>query len=296
MSATLESSLVLSDEELAFFRLTCELFTTPESPLRYLDEEAREPADIEQTYAALTDKKLMRDDGIGAVPELLSRLSVVGECGARVSVKARGRRDFYIAESASVEYNRANDAHTFGPVQSEFALAQVLARQFITQPSPKTQALRLSAGDYLVFAVFARDVRAAPAEAPFDDTMSLEEVLAYFDEPETKYVRTPSDDSWQQSVNALAGAGVLVSKKGGWELHASYHALARELAAEAQQTVMRFDFLDEQWLVREVNLYPTKDATFRLGTQSDGSVLIQELSTDELGKQLLSVVGTLPAL
>ena len=156
----------------------------------------------------------------------------------------------------------------------------------------------MSAGDYLVFAVFARDLRSRPESEPADDDspMSIDEVLAYFDEPETKYIRTPNDDSWQQSVASLTASGVLVENDAGYELDGSLHDLAREIVADHQHTVTRFDFLDEQWLVREVSLYPTEGAVYRLGTGPDGAVTIQELSMASLADVLAGVITTLPSI
>ena len=51
----------------------------------------------------------------------------------------------------------------------------------------------------------------------------------------------------------------------GYELHPSYHPVARELVADHQHTLSRYDYLDEHWLVREVSLYPTTDALYRIG-------------------------------
>ena len=50
------SPLRLSDQELAFFRLTFDLFPSLESPLRFLQEEDREPTDPEAVFAALEER------------------------------------------------------------------------------------------------------------------------------------------------------------------------------------------------------------------------------------------------
>ena len=54
--------------------------------------------------------------------------------------------------------------------------------------------------------------------------------------------------------------------------------------------------LAEHWLVREVSIYPTEESVYRLGTEPDGSVVIEELSTSSLADTLAGVVGTLPNL
>jgi aspartate/methionine/tyrosine aminotransferase len=62
------------------------------------------------------------------------------------------------------------------------------------------------------------------------------------------------------------------------------HALARELVADHQHSIVLFDFLDDHWMVREVNLYQTNDSAYRIDTEPDGAVVIQEMSISQLGK------------
>ena len=81
----MESPLTLSEQELAFFRLTCDLFPTPESPLRYLHDEGVEPEDGQETFAALTERGLLNAERSGAASEVHERLDPVCECNARVS-------------------------------------------------------------------------------------------------------------------------------------------------------------------------------------------------------------------
>lgn len=294
-------ALELTSDELAFFRLTCDLFPTLESPLRFLEDEDLEPEDAEAVFGSLKERGLLNDTDSGAAQSVVDRVQPVSECNARVTLAGQadlGRaRDFYLNADGGVEYVRDDELHRFGPVRSEPALAAELAQHFATAAKDSPRSLRMSAGDYLVFAVFARDVRAAPepptnGEAP----MSVDEVLAYFDEPETKIVRTPSDDTWQASIAALGEQGVLLEGDDGFHLDPVWHPLAREIVADRQHTVTRFDFLDEQWLVREVSIYPTGDSVYRLGTEPDGTVLIEELSTATLADTVAGVVGTLPNL
>ena len=239
---------------------------------------------------------------MGAAKELADRLHAVGECSARVRATvregARTRvRDFYLSEGTVVEYARREGDHEFGPRRSEGTLAAELARAVRAADKARLVPLRMSAGDYLVFAVFARDLRSSREAATGADTpMSLDEVLAYFDEPETRVVRTPNDETWQASVEELLRRGVLVAAGGGYALHADFHALAREIVADHQHTVVRFDFLDEQWLFREVSLYPSADAVYRLGSEVDGSVAIEELSSATLVDVIAEVVSSLPNL
>jgi hypothetical protein len=293
--------LTLSDEDLAFFRLSLDLFPAPESPLRYMQEEDREPTEPEVTFKTLHERRLLNDTHSGAAPHVLRRLLPVSECNARVvfrvgSTSDGGSRNFYVGDTTAVEYHCEDISHVFGPPLTEDELATELAAQLPSTTDIRARPLSMTAGDYLVFAVFARDLRAKPISEAADDEapMSIDEVLSYFDEPESHYVKTPSDESWQGSVDALCQDGVLVKTREGYELHPSLHAVAREIVADRQHTVLRFDYLDEHWLVREISLYPTRDTVYRLGTAVDGSVVIEELSTESLGRAIADVVGTLP--
>ncbi|MEO0811218.1 MAG: hypothetical protein AAFY60_00045 [Myxococcota bacterium] len=294
--------LVLSEEDLAFLRMVLEVFPVPESPLRFLDEEDREPADPGATFESLVSRGLFHESGGGATEELRARLGPVSECRARVSLNLRGEtndseemHEFFVTESGAVQYSHTDSGHAFGRPTSEEELAARLAAMFHTAPEGSNRELRLSAGDYLAFAVFARDVRGQDEEEPID-SMSVDEVLAYFDEPETPFVKSPNEDAWVESVDNLAKLRVLVKREHGYELHPTLHALARELTADRHSAVHRFDFLDDQWLMREVNLYPTQDTVYRLGTSNDGSVVIQELSVSGLESVLARIVSTLPNL
>jgi hypothetical protein len=293
--------ITLSDDDLAFFRLTCDLFPGPESPLRFLEDDEAEPDDATKVFESLKGRGLLNPAGSGATQMLLDRLTPVSECSARVILSAKGtkpeKRNFYFAANSGVEYHRDKADHFFGLPRSEAAVAAELAQYF--KPSSRQEPLiaRLSAGDYLVFAVFARDVRASPQAATGPDApMSIAEVLAYFDEPEAQGIQAPSDDSWETSIVTLTRLGVIERQGDNYRLQARWHPVACEIVADRQHVVSRYDFLDEQWLVREVSLYPTRDSVFRLGTESDSSVVIEELTTTTLANVLAGVIGTLPNL
>ncbi len=291
--------LTLSDDDLAFLRLTCDLFPNAESPLRYLEDDEREPEAVEVVFASLAERGYLNPQRSGASQPLLDRLTPVSECHARVTFRSAGEqnRSFYAAGTTMVEYRRIGHEHQFGPARGEAALAAELAQSFKPSKAKEPLSVRMSPGDYLVFAVFARDLRAKPA--PSDDAtnpMSLEEVLAYFDEPESKQVRAPTDESWEASIHALTRLGVLERQGDSHGLKKRWHPLAREIVADRQHVISRFDYLDEQWLVREVSLYPTRDSVFRFGSAPDGAVVIEELLPVALANVVAGVVGTLPNL
>src|SRR6185369_11673808 len=93
-------------------------------------------------------------------------------------------------------------------------------------PSSKSDDLVdvvFSPGEYLVFAVFARDVRSATKT---DDHMTLEEVLACFEEPAGQHV--PQDSDFQRHTSALVERKLLVrDDAGNFRLIESLHGFAR---------------------------------------------------------------------
>lgn len=287
--------LELADEELAFFRLSCDLFPTSESPLRFLVDKDLEPEDPATTFQSLDARSLLSTDKTGAHRDVLDRIEVVADADARITMRSRrDTRDFYVSQRQSVEYLATAGVHRFGEPRAESALVADLAQRFRAAATPRMPTIHLNAGEYLVFALFARDVR--QSHVSDESPMSVDEVLAYFDEPDTQSSRTPSDASWQQAVQRLSDAGVLVRTAKGYELNEAFHVLAREIIADHQHTVVRMDFLDDQWLVREVSLYPTEHGVFRLGSQPDGSVRLEELSATTLADILAGVITTLPNL
>ena len=295
-------ALTLTDDELAFFRLTCDLFPVPESPLRFLEEGDFEPEDSESIFQRLEQRGLLNEEGSGAAGIVFGRIEPVSECSARIVVRegelSGELGSYYLAGGFGVSYRNEQGLHSFGEPRSESELVSNLAEQFPTRDKASIPALRLNAGDYLVFALFVRDARELnplPASDGEDAPMSVDEVLAFFDdEPEAEGSGGAPDDGWSRSVEALCEIGVLERKKENLQLSSDYYPLAREIAADRQRTIARFDFLDDQWLVRELSLYPTEGSVYRLGTERDGSVLIEELSTRDLNQAINRVVSTLP--
>ena len=296
-----QDALTLNNEDLAFIRMLGELFPNLESPLRFIEDEDLEPQEPEDVFKDFEERVFWDENACTTSPNLLERVIPVSECQARIlfverKSEERNSRSFYFSEQCVVEYKRQEDEHLFGPVRSEAALCAEIAQRFHTRDKSEFPKITLSAGDYLAFAVFARDLRSneSQEEEEQDSPMTLDEVLAFFDEPETKVVRMPNDDSWINSVEHLAEQNILVKGKDGYTIHPALCELAKQIVADNQYTVARFDYLDEQWLTREMNLYPTPESVYRLGTEPDGTVLLQELTTGTLADALSSIICTLP--
>jgi len=295
-----QDALMLSNDDLAFIRMLGELFPNLESPLRFIEDDDMEPHEPENVFNNFEERVFWDESSCATSQNLLERVLPVSECQARIlcverKSEDRKSRSFYFSEQSVVEYKRQGDEHHFVPVRSEAALCAEIAQRFVTRDKSKFPKVTMSSGDYLAFAVFARDLRSSqPQEDDQDSPMTLDEVLAFFDEPETKVVRMPNDDSWLNSVENLAQQNILVKSKEGYTIHPALCELAKQIVADNQYTVARFDYLDEQWLTREMNLYPTPESVYRLGSEPDGTVLLQELTTGTLADALSNIICTLP--
>ena len=68
------SHLLLTDDEMALLRWTCELFYVPESPIYFIEAQAREPRDFASTYQDLVRKGVLDDSRFRLSDIALNRL------------------------------------------------------------------------------------------------------------------------------------------------------------------------------------------------------------------------------
>lgn len=305
------SELRLSSDELAFLRYTCNIFFLPESPLSVFEAEKREPKSFASTHDVLVKKGLVDPHTWMGKETALQGVQVVAECDARVLWQRYDRdgkhtRDFYVMGGLSVEFNsgdarvtrdadgnlsRDDQTYLFGEPRREQAVVDEVIKQFSPAPPGRTLVDQVfSPGEYLVFAVFARDVRAAPPDQA--DHMTLEEVMACFeDEPST----VPRDSDFEKHAHTLTDRGLLTKDAtGNYALHNSLHGFARGLSSDKYDAFTRYDFIDDEWLIRETTVYPVPSSVFLLSSLADGAVAVQELGADELYEVLAQAIATLP--
>jgi hypothetical protein len=290
--------LRLADDEIAYLRYTCNLFFLPESPLYVFETEKREPKSFSATHDALAKKGLVDTETWRGNEEALSALQIVAECDARVlwqrhAGDRRTVRDFYVASGAVAEFKRDAGAYWFSKEQTEAQLVEtVIAELNVSPHSEHLLDLVFSPGEYLVFAVFARDVRAS-AE-PKGDRMTLEEVLACFDD-ESDLPAIPRDSDFQRHTQSLVDRALLSrDAAGSYTLASELHAFARGMSSETYDAFTRYDFIDEDWLIRETTVYPTSDSIYLLTSMPDGGVSVQELDSHKLNEVMAQAIATLP--
>ncbi len=294
----LHEGLKLSADEIAFLRFTCNAFFLPESPLHVFEAEKREPKSFAATHETLVKKSIIDANTWHAKEAMLQPLAVVAECDARVLWQKHhdGRkttRDFYVSNGRSVEFSSDGHFWLFGSPRREQDVVNEVIRQFEPAPAGKELVdMIFSPGEYLVFAVFARDVRAAKVDK--SDHMTLEEVLACFeddDEPSS----VPRDSDFVKHTEALAGRGLLhADGNGNYRLDKSLHGFARGLSSEKYDAFTRYDFIDDEWLIRETTIYPVPNSIFLISSLHDGSVSVQELDEEQLFEVLAQAIATLP--
>jgi len=296
----INNELKLAEDEIAYLRYTCNIFFLPESPLYVFEAEKREPKSFGAAHDALTKKGLVDPDTWRGKEEALATLAVVAECDARVlwqrhMGEEKVVRDFYVQSGAVVEYKRDGHTYHFGAETSEQDMVAEVVRGFTPAQHASTLLdLVFSPGEYLVFAVFARDVRAVAEPKSGEDRMTLEEVLACFDD-ESDVPSIPNDSDFQRHTQTLVDRDLLKKDAGNnFTLATELHAFARGMSSETYDAFTRYDFIDEEWLIRETTIYPTSDSIYLLSSLSDGSVSVQELDSQKLSEVIAQAIATLP--
>jgi len=105
----------------------------------------------------------------------------------------------------------------------------------------------------------------------------------------------PSDPSWEALLGQLESKGVIRRDKLGHpQLKPAYHELARALGEQGRTSFVRFDFIDEDWLIRETSLLPVEGGLFFLGPTPEGHIALRELDQERLELALRAAVGPLP--
>ncbi|MFH1812336.1 MAG: hypothetical protein ABIJ09_26605 [Pseudomonadota bacterium] len=342
------TSLLLTDDELALLRFTCDLFFVAESPVYYVDKECREPADLGQAYDSLVRKRVIDPKSFRLTDNALNRLAPLTECDARVVV-SRERpgdeaeiQDFYLLDEIAVSYDDTDEGHEVGGDQDHDELIRLLSKHFAPRRSKGDFAeVELSTGEYLVFALLAQDVRGQGG----DDRMSLAEIVqalsnlgfhtpasasevpaapmrahtlrgsssasaasdpaGVFASPSDEATAVarpgsyksslPSDPSWEAHLNQLESKGVVRRDKLGHpHLRPAFLELAKALAERGRTSFVRYDFIDEDWLIRETTFLPVEGGLFFLGPTPEGHIAVRELDQERLELALRAAVGPLP--
>ncbi len=307
------SLLVLSDDELALLRFTCDLFFVDESPLHALDKQAREPVDYQGTYAGLVERGIIDPAAFRITDDALNRIAPVTECDARLvhlivdddgSVR---QEDHWLLDEIAVVYERhkvdgGGEKHIFGPDLDSEELVARLGRRLLARRADGlrfdavlTPAELLSTSLLLAFsssvdrrALTPDEVKSALAKIPADDIVlpvgSGAGLLAMAKKAEPK--KLTSTEPLQKS---LVDKGVLLKDALGLRLHPGLFALAG-FHSRRRHTLVRTDFRDDDWLVREITLLPVDGGIFVVAPVK-GGFRVAELDGDSLRLVLMDATG-----
>lgn len=307
------SLLVLSDDELALMRFTCDLFFVDESPLASFDKSAREPADYQGTYAGLVERGVIDPAAFRITDDALNRIAPVTECDARLvhlvvdddgSVK---QEDHWLLDEIAVVYERhkvedGTEKHIFGPDLDSDELIARLGRRLLARRAEglrfdavltpqellSTSLLLALASSVQRRALSPDEVKTALSKVPSDDVVlpagSGAGLLAMAKKPDPK--KTSSTEPLQK---ALVDKGVLLKDALGLRLHPALFSLAG-FHSRRRHTLVRTDFRDDDWLVREVTLLPVDGSLFVVAPVK-GGFRVAELDGDSLRLVLMDATG-----
>ncbi len=302
------SLLVLSDDELALLRFTCDLFFVDESPLHEVDQLAREPADYAGTYAALVERGIIDPHGFRITDDALNRIAPVTECDARLLhliVNDDGsvtQEDHWLLDEIAVVYERqttaTGDHHLFGPDLDSTELVARLGRRLLPRRAEGERfdavlsASELLATSLLLAAADARarralseeEARAAVSSIPADDTV-LPAVSGHL----LSVGKKKDPKRIESTLRSLIEKKVLLRDGVGLRLASSLFAL-RGFSSRRRHTLVRTDFRDDDWLVREVTLLPVEGSLFVIAP-ARGGFRVAELDGESLRTVLYDATG-----
>ena len=102
---------------------------------------------------------------------------------------------------------------------------------------------------------------------------------------------------WNRQLLSLQKKDYLEADADGQpQLCPGLRAIASNLSTKRQNTFVRYDYVDEEWLLRQLVLYPQKETTIQLGSLADGTIMMAAMTDERLADSIAEVVGSLPNL
>lgn len=301
--------LVLTDDELALLRFTCDLYFVEESPLHSLDLARREPADLAATYHALVERGIIDPRVFRIADGHLNRIAPVTECDARVVHAVRGadgkpaQIDYWLLDEIAVSYSRVDDRHVFGADLDQDELVETLARHLLPRRAGGDRLhLTLAVAEFLALSLLLEHARQARTR-----TIALADLPHIFRQRLPEGQRGPAlfvpgrraarsrrgalveDPAWDEALRALMEKGGARLTDGSLWLHAGIMDLATGDVGE-RHTIIRTDFGENDWLVRETTFVPVDGSLYCLGPRR-GGMGVEELDGGALRRALTDAVG-----
>ncbi len=316
------SVLLLSDDELALLRFTCDLFFVEESPLWPIEQSAREPTDTQAAYDGLVQRGIIDPNEFRMVDAALNRVAPVTECDAHIThVVTRGngasqrvaskRVSYFVMDEIAVAYQRTGGTHVFGVDLDGGQLVEELARHVVARRAGGDYVdVTLTPVEFMVMsallslarvsqsrAVAVEQLRRALAKPPPHDgivpTFAAAPMLARRPPPRARTGALLDDATWDDALRSTMEKGLVRVQGGALALHSNLMDLAtREIAAEysEQHTVVRTDFGEDEWFLRETTLIPVDGSLWWFGARK-GGIALRELDGQRLKQALIEAVG-----
>ena len=307
------SFLALSDDELALMRFTCDLFFVEESPLYWLEESQREPADYGAAYHSLVGRGIIDPHGFRVTDDALNRIAPVTECDGRLTHVVHhadgssSQSDQWLLDEIAVSYEKVADRHVFGPDRDKDEVVESLARRFVPRRAAGDRIqLVLTPLEMLALGQLLEEVkrdnrrdlslaalkRAFTKPPPADQRPPVAPLLPMARRPMRARTGSIVDDAvWDDALRSLIEKGALVH--GGtavWLANGLLDLATRPLGD--RHTIVRTDFGDGDWFVRETTFVPVEGSLFFLGPRA-GGISVEELDGERLRAALIDAVGPL---
>lgn len=310
------SALDLSGDELLLLRLTCELATDDESPLKPValdvDADRLERGARSLVRRGLADRRTYRPHR-----ELVRRLLVVSEPDARIVLlhagpgRAERVLDNYVRAGAYVMYQRSGEHHTFGPpLQMVDVLDEIRARFSPRRSTGDFIRLELTPAEYYALVCFSKELvlhdagrldGTRPPRSKLDTTMDGAVLMpgrrARFSPGEAAAtagsLAIPDEAAWRAALRSLQAKDVLGRDGADWVLRNYLRDLARGIATKTRFVLTRFDFGPGDWFVRDATLIPVPGSVFWLRGTRGGNLAISEVDAEGLEQAMTSAVSEL---
>jgi hypothetical protein len=324
--------LLLNDDDVALLRFTCDLFFVEESPLYFLEVEQREPTNYEHTYQDLLKRKIIDPTAFRITDDALNRVAPVTECDARVvQIKQRGNeevasQDFYLLDEIAVQYDEDEIGHLLGQDLDQDELVDYLGRRLVPRKSSGDMLnAALSPVETVGLAILSPHLRGGqgPKGLPLDQVNTLLGASPNFhprtgdhNEDDTALfsvlgVRTLekgadgprpgdigpgliADPVWDRALASLLEQGLFRLRDSLLFPSMALQEFLDGLGGHERQTFVRYDFAEDEWMLRETTFVPVEGGLFWVGMQPDGLIGIRELDGDGLFSALHEAVGPLP--
>jgi hypothetical protein len=308
----MSSTLALSDDDIALLRFTCDLFFVEESPLWAFESSAREPDDYDASYRALVERGVIDPHGFRMTDGALNRVAPVTECDARVvhlEVDGDGgvfQEDHWMLDEIAVTYERVETPqgvrHVFGPDLDAEALIARVGRRLVPRRAGGDRfdatltpfevmavslLLEAKSTATTTSAISEDEFRMALAKIPPDEAPLLAPALPAKTLLALTKPREPrtADDV----LRSLLEKRVLVREGRSLRLTGALQDL-RTPSHRRRHTIVRTDFRDEHWLVREVTLFPAAGSLFVVAP-ARGGFRLADLDGDSLREVVAAAVA-----